>query len=206
MTRAELKSMAKEQIKGKIGTLFVCTLIIFGIAFVCGFIPVIGSLAASLILTPVFGLSLCMIYLKLTKNEDISVGDLFNGFSYTGKAILLNILTAVFTFLWSLLLVIPGIIKAYAYSMSSYILADNPELTANEAITKSKEMMNGHKWDLFVLQLSFFWWYLLGSITFGLAYIYVIPYMSATIANFYNSIKGGEVYKEETQVETTVVE
>lgn len=202
MTRAELKAMAKEQIKGNIGKLFVCFLIIFAIGFVCGLIPMIGSMAASIILTPVFGLSLCMMYLKLTKKEEIGVGDVFNGFSYTGKAIWLNIIVAFFTMLWSCLFVIPGIIKKYAYSMSTYILADNPELTAREALSKSKEMMNGHKWDLFVLQLSFFWWYLLGSVTFGLAYIYVIPYMSATIANFYNSIKGGETKTEEPAKET----
>ena len=195
MTRAELKAMAKEQIKGNIGKLFVCFLIIFGIGFVCGLIPFIGSIA-SFIITPVFGLSLCMIYLKLTKKEEVGVGDIFSGFNYTGKALWLYILVAFFTFLWSLLFVIPGIIKKYAYSMSTYILADNPELTAREALAKSKEMMNGHKWDLFVLQISFFWWYLLGCVTFGLAYIYVVPYMSATVANFYNSIKGGETTAE----------
>ena len=92
---------------------------------------------------------------------------------------------------WSLLFVIPGIVKSFAYSMSYYILADNPELTAKEALNKSKEMMNGHKWDLFVLNLSFFWWYLLVGITFGIAAIYVVPYMNATIVNFYNSIKEG---------------
>ena len=195
MTRAELKAMAKEQIKGNIGKLFVCFLIIFGIGFVCGLIPFIGSIA-SFIITPVFGLSLCMIYLKLTKKEEVGVGDIFSGFNYTGKALWLYILVAFFTFLWSLLFVIPGIIKKYAYSMSTYILADNPDLTARVALAKSKEMMNGHKWDLFVLQISFFWWYLLGCVTFGLAYIYVVPYMSATVANFYNSIKGGETTAE----------
>ena len=73
--------------------------------------------------------------------------------------------------------------------MSYYILADNPELTAREALRKSKEMMVGHKLDLFILMLSFFGWYLLGAITFGIAYIYIIPYLNATMANFYNSIK-----------------
>lgn len=201
MTRAELKAMAKEQIKGNIGKLFVCFLIIFAIGFVCGLIPMIGNIASSIILTPVFGLSLCMMYLKLTKKEEIGVGDVFNGFSYTGKAIWLNIIVAFFTMLWSCLFIIPGIIKKYAYSMSTYILADNPELTAREALSKSKEIMNGHKWDLFVLQLSFFWWYLLGSVTFGLAFIYIVPYMSATVANFYNSIKGGETKTEEPEKE-----
>ena len=188
MTRIELKSAAKEQIKGNIGVLFVITLIIGAIGAACAFIPVIGPIGA-LIITPAFEISLCMIYLKLTKNEEISVGDTFSGFNITGKAIWLMIITQFFTFLWSLLFVIPGIIKAYSYSMAPYILADNPELTANEALSKSKEIMDGHKFDLFVLQLSFFWWYMLSAITFGIAYIYVIPYVSATTANFYNSIK-----------------
>lgn len=198
MTRAELKSAAKEQIKGKIGILFVMFLIIFAIAFVCAFIPLIGGIA-SFIITPSFSLSLCMVYLKLTKKEEISVGNVFDGFNNTGRALWLNIIVSFFTFLWILLLIVPGIIKQYSYSMSFYILADNPELTAREALSKSKEMMNGHKWDLFVLQLSFFWWSLLVGVTFGIASIYVIPYISATTANFYNSIKDSsneEVIKE----------
>lgn len=188
MTRAELKAAAKEQIKGKIGMLFVMALIIFAIGLVCGFIPLVGSIA-SFIITPAFGLSFCIVYLKLTKKEETSVGDIFSGFNQTGRALWLNVLIAVFTFLWSLLFVIPGIIKSYAYSMAYYILADHPELTAREALAKSKEMMNGHKMELFVLQLSFIGWYFLVGLTFGLAAIYVAPYISATTANFYNSIK-----------------
>lgn len=188
MTRAELKTAAKEQIKGKIGILFVMFLIMFAIFVVCAFIPFIGRVA-SFIIAPAFSLSICMVYLMLTKKEEISVGDIFKGFNKTGRALWLEILVKIFTFLWALLFIIPGIIKQYAYSMSFYILADNPELTAREALSKSKEMMNGHKWDLFVLQLSFFWWYLLVGITLGIASIYVTPYISATTANFYNSIK-----------------
>jgi len=191
MTRIELKSAAKEQISGKIGILFVMMLIVGVIGGACAFIPVLGPIG-TLIITSAFEISLCMIYLKLAKNEEISIGDLFNGFNITGKAVWLSIITYVFTFLWSLLFIIPGIIKSYSYSMAPYILADNPELTANEALSKSKEIMDGHKFDLFVLQLSFFWWYILGAITFGIAYIYVVPYVSATTTNFYNSIKDRE--------------
>ena len=191
MTRIELKSAAKEQISGKIGILFVMMLIVGVIGVACAFIPVLGPIG-TLIITSAFEISLCMIYLKLAKNEEISIGDLFNGFNITGKAVWLSIITYIFTFLWSLLFIIPGIIKVFSYAMAPYILADNPELTANEALTKSKEIMDGHKFDLFVLQLSFFWWYILGAITFGIAYIYVVPYVSATTTNFYNSIKDRE--------------
>ena len=189
MTRSELKSAAKEQIRGKIGILFVMTIVIFAIGLACAFIPVVGGIV-SFIITPAFSLSLCMVYLRLTKNEDISVGNVFDGFSQTGRALWLNILISIFTTLWSLLFFIPGIIKSLAYSMAYYILADNPELTARQALSRSKELMNGHKMDLFILILSFIGWGLLVSFTFGIAAIYVVPYMSATVANFYNSIKG----------------
>lgn len=189
MTRAEMKKLAKEQIRGNIGKLFVVMLIVGLLVGVCSFIPLIGSLAGTLILAPAFGISLCMIYLKLIKKEQISVGNAFDGFNLTGKAAWLNILVTFFTFLWSCLFIIPGIVKSYSYALAYYILADNPEMTASEALNKSKEMMNGHKMDLFVLHLSFIGWGLLVGITFGLAGIYVIPYMNATVANFYNSLK-----------------
>ncbi len=188
MTRVELKTAAKEQIKGKIGTLIVMLLIVLAIGFACAFIPIVGPII-SFIITPAFGLSFCIVYLKITKREEISVGDVFSGINQTGKALWLNILVSFFTFLWSLLFVIPGIIKQYSYSMSFYILADNPELTAREALAKSKVMMEGHKLDLFVLHLSFIGWFFLVGLTFGIAAIYVVPYMSTTVANFYNSIK-----------------
>lgn len=188
MTRVELKSAAKEQIKGKVWTLFFMTLIVFAVAFVCGCIPVVGGIIA-FIMTPAFSISFCKAYLKITKHEEIAVGEVFNGFEIFSKALLLQILTGIFTFLWSLLFIIPGIIKRYSYSMAPYILAENPEMTAKEAIEKSKQITNGHKFDLFVLELSFILWMLLTVFTFGIAGIYVIPYMSVTTANFYNSIK-----------------
>ena len=96
MTRAEMKSDAKAQIHGKVGIIFVMSLVIFAIFLVCAFVPVLGWIAA-LIITPAFTLSLCMVYLKLTENEDISVGNVFDGFSKTGRALWLNILINIFT-------------------------------------------------------------------------------------------------------------
>lgn len=198
MTRAELKNEAKEQIKGKIGILFLMFLIIAIISIGCALIPVVGWFA-TIIIAPAFEISLCMIYLKLAKKEEISVGDVFKGFNITGKAVWLYIITNFFTFLWSLLLVIPGIIKIYSYSMAPFILADNPDFTAREALSKSKKIMNGHKFELFVLQLSFFWWYILDGITFGIASIYVVPYVNATTTNFYNKIKEQKIEAEVIQ-------
>ena len=195
MTRIELKNEAKEQIKGKIGILFLIFLIIAMIGAGSSLVPVVGWFA-TIIIMPAFNISLCMIFLNLAKREDVSVGDVFKGFNITGKAVWLSIITWVYTFLWSLLFIIPGIIKTFSYSMAPFILADNSNLTASEALSESIRIMDGHKFDLFVLQLSFFWWYLLGAITFGIAYIYVVPYFEATMTNFYNDIKDKKIEAE----------
>ncbi len=193
MNRLELKAQAKQQIKGKIGILFVITLIIaavsFAASFILGLIPVVGSLAASIIVTPAFALSIVRVYLNVTAGETPSASDSFSGFDDFWAAFKVTFFVGLFTFLWSLLFVIPGIVKMYAYSQSMYILAENKGKAALECIDESKKMTMGKKMDLFVLDLSFIGWLLLGSITFGIAYIWVAPYISATKANVYNSLK-----------------
>lgn len=186
MTRAQLKAAAKEQIKGNIGILFV-------IALITGLITGTGI---GSILIPGLTLSLIAIYLNLANGQKASVGDMFCRMGALGKGWWLNIITSFFISLWSALFVIPGIVKSFAYSMAPYVLAENPTMTAREALRVSKQITQGHKFEIFILQLSFFGWHLLGMITFGLAYIYIIPYMNATMANFYNSIKGAEVVAE----------
>jgi uncharacterized membrane protein len=95
------------------------------------------------------------------------------------------LLKSIFIFLWSLLLIIPGIIKAYAYRMVPYILADNPNIGASKAIALSNEMTMGHKFDMFVLDLSFIGWYLLGSLALGVGVLFVMPYENATNTELY---------------------
>lgn len=194
MNRAELKSAAKGQISGKIGILFVISLIIAVISGAAGwvlkFIPLhLGSLAAAIIITPAFALSVVRVYLNITKGVNPEVNNAFSGFDEFWSAFKVNFLVGLFTFLWSLLFVIPGIIKAYSYSMSLYILAENKGKKALECINESKAMTNGHKMDLFVLGLSFIGWGLLCAITLGIACIWVVPYVNATMANAYNSLK-----------------
>lgn len=194
MNRLELKTMAKQQIKGNIGILFVIALIIAAISGAAGlilrFIPYgIGSLVSTIIITPAFSLSVYMIYLNLANGQKPEAKDAFNGFHDFWSAFKVSFLTGLFTMLWSLLLVVPGIIKAISYSQAMYILAENKGMGACEAITRSKTMMHGHKSEYFVLGLSFIGWMLLGSITLGIAYIWITPYMQATYTNFYNAIK-----------------
>lgn len=95
------------------------------------------------------------------------------------------LLRGIYIFLWSLLLIIPGIIKSYAYRMVPYILADNPNLGADNAITLSRQMMDGSKFDLFVMELSFIGWYLLGLLALGIGMLFVNPYYNATEAQLY---------------------
>ena len=100
-------------------------------------------------------------------------------------------LMGLYQALWAMLFIIPGIIKVYSYRMVPYILAEDPEIGANEAITRSREMMNGHKWNAFVLDLSFIGWMLLSGLTFGiLSIFYVNPYVYQTDAELYKALKG----------------
>ena len=106
------------------------------------------------------------------------------------STLLLGLMETIFLSLWFCLFVIPCIVKSYSYAMTNYILIDNPNMTANEAITESRKMMNGHKFDLFILDLSFIGWYILSSFTFGILLLYVQPYHLAARAEFYENIRG----------------
>ena len=188
MNRAELKAAAKEQIKGKIGILFLITLIVAAVGSLLNLIPAVGSIA-SLLITPALSLSVVRVYLNLAKGVKPKASDAFCAVDDFWCAFKVNFLVSLFTALWSILFVIPGIVKGIAYSMAPYILAENKGKPALECIDESKAMTNGHKMDLFVLSLSFIGWYLLVGITFGIAAIWVAPYMQATFTNAYNSLK-----------------
>ena len=124
-----------------------------------------------------------------TKGTLPEAGALFAPFKQYARTVGAVLLVFVYTLLWTLLLVIPGIIKAYSYSMTFYILRENPEMTAGDAITASQKMMDGHKMDLFLLSLSFIGWAILASITFGIGYLCLIPYIYTAYAAFYETLK-----------------
>lgn len=144
-------------------------------SLILSLIPFIGGLANAFIVAPAFALSIYRVYLGLTLDKKPTAGDAFCGFDDFWSAFKVNFLVGIFTFLWSLLFVIPGIVKSFSYSMSMYILAENKGKPALECINESKAMTNGYKMDLFVLGLSFIGWCILGAITFGIAYIWVLP-------------------------------
>ena len=184
----ELKASAKTQIKGKIGILFAMFLIMIGVSIASSFVPVLGSIA-NLLVNAAFALGGAWVFLRIAKGEEVSVGNIFYGFEDLWAAIKAQFFMGLFILLWYLLLIIPGIIKTYAYSMTFYILAENKGMPVLEAITLSRKMMDGHKMDLFLLFLSFIGWFLLVVITFGIAGIWVYPYFYATLTNFYLSVK-----------------
>lgn len=147
----------------------------------------VGAVALFLVSGP-FLLALAKISSLVARGFSINIENLFDGFKRFGEAFVLYLLNTVFIFLWSLLFVIPGIIMSFAYSMSYYILNDNPQMTANEARLKSIEMMRGNKWRLFCLYLSFIGWFILCALTFGILTVWVMPYVQTATAHFYLSL------------------
>lgn len=182
--RSEIKSIAREKINGKKAVYVIAALLMGVITTVASF-TMIGHL---IVLGPLT-LGLAIIAIKIARSEDAEVLNLFDGFKNFVVAFAAFLKQGLYLIGWFMLLIIPGIVKHYAYSMTYYIIADNPEMTSGEAITKSRKMMDGHKLDLFILDLSFIGWYLLCIFTFGIALIYVAPYVATTKALFYEKLK-----------------
>ncbi len=133
-------------------------------------------------------------YFLKARNGESTINHVTYGFS-SGKwmnIVKTMFLRSLFTYLWTLLLIIPGIIKYYSYRMVPYILAQNPDADSFEAIAMSKEMTDGHKMDMFVMDLSFIGWFILGGLLFGIGTILVMPYYNATYAELYYTLKGEE--------------
>lgn len=124
---------------------------------------------------------------------------LFSYFRFWKTAICTSLLKGLYVFLWSLLFIIPGIIASYSYALTDYILAENPTLTASQAIEQSKILMKGNRFRYFCLELSFFGWAVLCVLTFGVGLIWFIPYMQAAFAAFYRDVSGAAYYNYQTE-------
>ena len=130
---------------------------------------------------------------------DVNVKNLFSTFNrdeFWGifKCIFI---TNLKNMLWYLLLIIPGIVKSYEYYMVPYLLTNNTDLTSSEAIEMSRSLTDGHKWNMFVLDLSFFGWYILGALLFGIGVFFITPYYEATHARLYNVLSGHDDHKDD---------
>ena len=154
------------------------------------FVPHVGT-AFSLLLIPMnWGFSIAFLANHRRESTDpFHLGCLFNGYSDFIRILLTMLLEYVYIILGTLLLVVPGIIKALSYSQTTFILRDYPDLKYNSAIELSMEMMQGHKYDLFWLYLTFIGWGILCLFTLGIGYFWLQPYMTSTMANFYEEVK-----------------
>lgn len=170
---------------------FFCNGIFRGIGL---FVPHFERLAIFffiLIILPIaWGLNVAFLENHRKSNNDpFGVECLFRGFRDYSRIMGTLLLESIYLFLWFLLLIIPGIIKALSYSMTNYILYDRPDLKHNSAIELSMDMMRGHKWDLFWLYLTFIGWGILCIFTLCIGFFWLIPYIHSTKANFYEEVK-----------------
>ena len=192
MTGAELKAQARAQLGGGIfknewlTALAVCFIAMAICSAAGGLLPGIGALILSGPMT--YGVA--YVFLKQSRDgQPKNVADVFRGFPEDfGGTLLLGLLSSLFTFLWGLLLVVPGIVKAYSYSQAFFVKVDRPEYDWRACMDESIQLMDGHKMDLFMLDLSFLGWYIVGALCIGVGTLWVYPYHMAARTKFYEEL------------------
>lgn len=196
MNRVKLKERAKKNLSGFWLVVIAATIIVeiatggSSLQFVHEGFRSFGIV--TLLLLPIH-VGYSRLHYNIAKGREADLGDLispFNSKEYV-RSLVGMLLVVFYIICWLFLLIIPGLVKMLSYSMTTFILQD-PEydhLSGNEAITKSREMMNGHKMEFFILLLSFIGWFILSAITFSAVLLYTLPYMQQTIAEFYIELK-----------------
>lgn len=192
MTNREIRAKARQDLGGKIFsevwlTALAASLVYSLLISAISAIPVVGQIASILLAGPLL-LGISSFYLGLARGGKPTIGDIFNGFDDFTNVFMLNLIMGIFVFLWSLLFIIPGIVKSYAYSMAYYIKRDNPSYSWKQCLDESQRIMKGHKADLFCLHLSFIGWEFVCCLTFGIGFLWLTPYIMTSNANFYESI------------------
>lgn len=151
----------------------------------------IGALGlVELVLGGVIQLGYANYLLKQYDRKETSISDLFSEFERFGQGFAQKFLRGLYCFLWGLLFVIPGVIAELSYAMTPFLMAEHPEMTASEAISASKDLMDGHKWELFVLRLTFIGWYIVAALTMNIGNLVLNPYRNTAEAAFYREISG----------------
>lgn len=135
-------------------------------------------------------LGYCRFNKNLLDRNNPQFRDLFSSFNIFWRGFAMQFLIGIYIFLWSLLFIIPGIIAAYSYAMTPYILEENPYMPISDALRRSKDMMSGNRWRLFCLEVSFIGWSLLCLLTCGIGFLWLIPYTNAATAAFYYDVSG----------------
>ena len=185
---SELRAQALQSLQHKWMKAALTVLVYTLLSGALNLLPFINYLLIFLVGLPL-GWGLNVLFLDSFRGEEIRVEGVLDGFKDYGRILGTIFLVYLYTALWSLLLIIPGIIKGYSYSMTAFILKDDPTIKYNEAIEKSMAMMDGNKMKLFLLHLSFIGWILLSCITFGIGFFFLQPYMKSAEAAFYEDLK-----------------
>ena len=210
-TNSEIRGEARSLMSGNWGSAvaiaFVYFIIVGGASFAAAFIGTIADqqindthgmitrvldLLTNLFILYPFAFSLVLLFIGFVRGEDkLSVGGLFKAFKspHYFNSIGVYFLMGLFTALWTMLFIIPGIVKSLSYALAPYILADNPELSANEAIDESIAMMDGHKMDLFLMQLGYAALAMLSLLALGIPLLWLDPYYKVVYAKFYEEVK-----------------
>ncbi len=188
MNNSEITKSVQVALAGLWGLAIGAYLIIAVINMVLGNIPLMGW-AACLILNGSFSVGLAIFSLNLIRGKKVFFNQIFDGLSHFGVSMVAYLHVFFYTFLWTLLFLVPGIIAFLSYSMTFYIIADNPRISEKEARTRSIEMMQGKKWKLFCLYCRFIGWFFLSIVTLGLGFLFLAPYVGISVAKFYDDIK-----------------
>lgn len=201
------KNRALSALENKWGN-FVAITFVYG--FIIGITQILSGDKDSPAILHLIGLVLFILALPLTwgfqtlflgavRGGEATAKDMFEGYNKElfSRVLTTTLLYYVYVFLWSLLLLIPGCIKAYSYAMTPYILKDNPEMKNNAAIEESMRMMDGHKLELFLLDLSFIGWAILSILTCCIGFLWLTPYMNMARVNFYEDLKKAAVEVKE---------
>jgi len=186
-----LMQQARESLKGKwglaVGTFLVYMLILILIPYF-PYIPWWIAWIISLIIAGPMIVGVSIFSLALSRKRDPRFSQIFDGFKNFDVSLGAYLLYSIFVILWAILLIIPGIIAALSYSMIYFIIAEDDSIGPLEAIRKSKQMMYGYKWKIFCLGLRFVGWALLCILTFGIGFLWLIPYYFVSLAKFYDDL------------------
>lgn len=189
LSNSQIRSAATDALKGHWLEAVMLTFVYMLIACLVSMIPYVGTLLSLVMIPMGWGFAIAFLRNGRGAEDPFNISGLFDGYNDFVRIFCTILLQNIYTFLWTLLLIVPGIIKSLSYAMTPYILADNPELSNNEAIERSMAMMEGHKTDLFLMNLIFFLWAILTVFTLFIGYLWLVPYMQASYAKFYEEVK-----------------
>ncbi len=205
-TNSQIRQESLDSLKGRWGSAIFIVAIYMIICSVSSLIPVVGFLSWLIIFPLIYGLYGWFLKFYRDGSTSPEITTLFDGYLDYGRVFMTYLLVVAYTFLWTLLFVVPGIIKSLSYSMTLFILADEPGLRNDEAIERSMAMMQGHKMRLFLMCLNFTMWTLLALATLGIALLWVYPYMYNTLAIFYEDVKSEYESRQVVIEDDSVVE